>query len=208
MKCSKYDEQQPNFKGVVKHKFHQDLELCKSNFETFLRDIHTDYRYLGIMIMEAYIRCTIDFHEKEVMLRPNYTFEDLSHFFEISRASKGLRKLLQFCFTQVSSDQKDVITVVENLDYYRFKSKHTLQSIDEIVDLLKSELAACGGVGAPDLTPERDYLTDEDREQFQLQKEARKVALEAKAVEGRYKAVERVEEHIKQVSLVWWCGVV
>jgi hypothetical protein len=197
---SKADESFFNFKGEVKQTYLDDLLLCKANFESFLREIHTDYRYLGIIIMEAYTRSTIDYQEKEVMLRPTYTYEDLIHFFDISRTSKGIKKLLQFCFTKVPLHQHELITSTENLEFYSFESTSTLQSVEEILSLLEKELRAMGGVGAPDLSPEKSFLSDEDREQYQLDKETRRLEMANKAIEGRYLAADRVAEHNKQVQ--------
>lgn len=205
MMISKFDEKQINFKGVVKYRFNEDLDLMKSQLASFLCDVHTDYRYLGIIIMEAYTRCTIDYQEKQVMLRPNYTFDDLTHFFEISRASKGIRKLLQLCFAKLPPDPNELISLVENPDHYCFESKNTLQAVDEVIGLLETELASFGGVGAPDMTPTPSFLTDEDREQLQLKKAERQAELATKAIEGRYSAAERVEVHNKQV---WLCAPV
>ena len=189
-----------NVKDEVKQEYLKDLGRCESEFAKFLREVHADYRHLGIIIMEAFTRSTFDDDERELMLRPNYTFADLNHYFNLTRASKGLNKLLKFCFMQVPVDQAELIKCIEDTENYKFQSSFTLPEIDDILSLLEKDMADMGGVNVPDMTPAMSFLTAEDRKEIEKEKSARKAAMAAKAAEGRRLAVDRVVEHKKQVD--------
>lgn len=197
--CSKWEMSQFNFKGDIKRNYEDDLRLLQKSFETFLRDIHYDFRCLGIILMEAYIRSNIDYQEKMVMMRPGYSFANLTHFFDISRASKGIKSLLEFCFVVVPEDQAGMITCISDDEQFMYESTMTLQAVDEIVRVLENELTLLGGVGAPDFNAEGSILTIEDRENIRMAKVNRKISMANKAIEGRHLAIERVEQHKKQV---------
>jgi hypothetical protein len=195
--CSKLDEKRTHSE-LDREKLAAIVEVCRLDFIVYLKNIYTDYRYLGIVVMEAYTLNPIDFQEKEVMLRPTYTFADLSYWFDISRATKGVHKLLQFCFMKIPPDNELVI-VADTKTRYGFASATTLPEVDDILQLLGSEMDSFGGINGPDLSPADSFVTDEDREKFRIEKERRKNELDQKAIEGRYLAADRVVEHNKQV---------
>jgi len=153
--------------------------------------------------MEAYIRSPIDYQEKVVMMRPTYTYADLTHFFEISRATNGVKKLLQFCFMKMPDNVEGdggLITCCSTDEHYLYESNNTLQTVDLLLRVLENEFEAMGGVTAPDFNAVGTTLTAEDFENARMEKEARRIAMENKAIAGRHLAVERVEAHKKQAE--------
>lgn len=126
-----------------------DVEAkCRALYSSFVRAAHADLRCLGAVIVEAYLRRPLTTFERANFRKSHYVYDNLCQTYEMSRMTKGMKQLLQLCFSPVSS------VLLEETENPQQGGKRDiraplLQHEEEILCALGSEFwGMFGGIGS------------------------------------------------------------
>lgn len=173
---------------------------CRRLLQSFIKAVYHDLRCLGVILVQCYLRSTLNTTQLTVMLQPKFTHEDLLQQYDLSRFSKGLQNLISFCFCPCPAD---VLTESPDdlLPDIRTIKLPVINKEETYLRILRQEYRILGTVDRDDLPHEEEAVvwTDRDERKFREKEAMRHAELENKALIGRDISRARVMAHKKQI---------
>jgi hypothetical protein len=140
-------------------------DKCRHLYQLFIRGVYRDLRCIGYIVVETYLRRELLPNERENLKKPAFLYADLIQLYDLSRLSRGMTRLLQLCYSDLSASG-----MIENDDLHVSGQRELrglcLRQEEEVFNLLQEEFRDLGGIekrtGVKD-EPKEELWTKEDQ---------------------------------------------